>query len=219
MKSELDEIIEYHQLEIVHLEKTIDQAIQESDYISAHHHWEILWRVKNNLRVFEKIKDSNYERKQLIERLKRMDRYGAFESYEKYADRSYPTQPKKKFIDSQEIDDKLLELQEGKLRGLKLYLIKKQNLFLEFTQVSKNLLRITITPYDKLTQEFSLMLESCQSGLESVGFKFNKNENHLEMYQTLENFKDLTKIKTILARMMFDVFSFNWDKPAHLSYY
>jgi hypothetical protein len=223
MKSDLDQIIEYLESEKQSLELSIKSYLLEKDFQYAHYQQEELWRVNNKLATFQYFKDPLYHKKQELERLKEL--FNGFDENDNLTDIYHRRITKKEneiktdqltasyFNDTQVIDDALFELYERRFKKFRLCLNKPSALYLYFELNVNNLLSISISSdavldmygydkenYDDEDEERELFI------LKKMGFEQSDGLDWIVYHIDMNDFKDATAIKLILARISYDVF-------------
>lgn len=223
MKSDLDQIIEYFESEKLALKSSIKNYLIENDFLYAHYHQEELMRLESKLATLQYFKDPSYHKKQDLQRLK--DGFEGFDDdnrlriiyqrriTEKENEIRKDQLSASYFNDAQIIDDALFDLYERRVEKFRLCLDKPSALYLYFELNVNNLLSISISSdavldmygYDKENydedEERELFI------LKKMGFEQSDGSDWIVYHIDMNDFKDATAIKSILARIAFDVFS------------
>jgi prefoldin subunit 5 len=228
LKSELDAVIEYYETEKNNLEFLIKECVEEMDYFLAHQHFRALRRVNSKLQTLHNLKDPHYDSKESLERWKALyedrlynEKSEGLSNYYKEKIESLENElhelnnSQKKFSrDGQELDDCIYDLAEGNLSAFKFYLKKEGNFFLELRRIN-DLLIISFPPNADL-QEYSITDSNLKS-LISLGFCSNEVTGRLEYTYDLKSFSNSIFVKTLIARIIFDVYYYKeLDNPTFI---
>lgn len=231
-KTDLDELIEYYQIEINTLEQLVKEDLEVMDYKAAHLHSKALAMTHRKLRVLNSLNDPYYEKKWSLEDQKK--------SYQKYTSdnnkfmNNYKEErlreinqkleelnkkPKPFVEDSQYIDDAIYDLIEGKIRSFKLNLNKRHNFYLWFSLAEGGIMKIDMTPVKHLKSNYFIYQDHI-NGLKAIGFKLDKEEEKLYYEYQVSQFVNSIELKTLLSSVLLDVFySQEMDRPAFLELY
>lgn len=237
MKSDLDLLLEYYEDEKRSLESSINAYLKELDYLYAHYQQEALWRVNATLDTLKYFKDPLYYEKQQIERITELFKDREYKSYMKsaYEERLIKKENRLNirsgvyyFNDDQVIDDALFNLYEGRCKQFRLCLSKPNSLYLYFELQDKQVLHISFiakTVLDMYGYEEETYEDDDNEGqinvLRKLGFKWDNKSSKITYSFNMAGFKDAIEIKTLLARIAYDVFSLDmseYDQETTLEY-
>ncbi|WP_449436232.1 hypothetical protein [Pedobacter steynii] len=226
MKSDLEELIEAYEWEKAELEKQISSYIEDEDYIYAHYHGKALRKINRTLDILKSIQNPFYRSISDEQRkAKNMKRMMVSEEYKKYFDRlgtdffadqlregenkinEWQRAVVSQKYDSQEIDNALFDLVKGVVSGFKLYFKSKPDTFAKFILKGST---IEITLLFDADPEYYSDYRSIfwdVKGISALGFIL-ENEQWVYHYH-FDQFKDALEIKTLLARLIYDVFNYD----------
>lgn len=216
MKSDLEEVIDAYELEKARLEEEMAEYIKIGDYGSAHYFQEALHLVNRKLFTLKNLDNPDFREMTALEMKISMIEAGAKRSsvnslnfMTEMADecrrelKALQDKPVRIGLDSQEVDDALFNLVEGKLEGFDLYFKSDLKVFLSF-QLLNEFIEISLVvaadePYRHyLTYDFSFS---------SVGMKLE--EDRWVCRYARSGFRDALEIKTMLARLIYDGFGYD----------
>lgn len=227
-KSALDLLIEEYEIEEQNLQLELDGCHSDCDYKRADYFSKALWRVQDKLRLLQNFKNPFYQR---IEDLKnRVAYYRSLKTKEPFTklDTSFQNEiedcekeirelkEKKTTInpETQEFDDAVFDLIEGKIKGFTLHLIKKDNLYIDFRLTEKKTLLISFTPLNNITNEY-YDVDRIWKQLKLIGFTFNPESDSFQYSYNLATFKNSIFLKELTSRIVFDAFYLkDLDDPA-----
>lgn len=214
------------------LQKLINECLKEMDYLGAHYHMEALTMLNRKIQILNNIDDPNYHIKKWIEHsintsLKRMkhEKHDAMKAlYEheildgkQQLEKLNYTSPRNRQADATLLFDVLEKLMNKKAKNVKLYLKKSDNLYLSFTY-SKQTLNVTLPQVQKLTKAWILHNENIIN-FKNLGFNFDDNETKLILPLTGSSNHILGSLKTILSKIIFEVFNFpEFKNESYLQY-
>ena len=219
MESDLDILIDEYFKEKEALEDQIKDCLAHEDYLNAHYLSLASGEVNQKLRTFRNLKHQDYDEVQSLttligfyekeilqstnDQLKQFLEANIQEAKDKLAAKG--GQENKFRLDNQQIFDLLKDMCHGKLRGFKLYLIEKENLFLKVSLGNTSNLEIVFTPFDDINANYALN-GTHQQKLRSIGFK----EKAGSLFRNIENFgvNDINEVIETMARVIFEVFYF-----------
>lgn len=219
MNEELNELIIYYEEEKSSLEELLAECLQFSDYKYASQFQRGLGIVNNKLNILKYFEDLNY--------LKKKKFSDQIEHYHKiklinplisaYIDERIKRDEKnldalntikiQEFYDGQEFDDAIFDLVEKRIKGFNFRLKKSANLYLNFS-IKNNYLRVKLTPFLELHDYFRIG-KSEVINLKQIGFRKNKSKKYLRYKYPLMQFKDSIFIKTIISRVIYEVFFYH----------
>jgi len=217
VKSELDHLIEYYELERDNLQSELDKSLGEKDFLMADAQQSALWQVERQLRILYTLKDPLYDEKDHLRRLK--DSMGKMRSsYPEIVTQVFFTDKIKEIeqkierlaqtkihskLDGQELDDLLFDLAENKISGFKLNIHRKTNLYLEFTRDSMDQLTISFTPLDLAGDTY--IFDNSEPALRKLGFSLNEDRGRFEYTYDLTSFRNSIFLKTLIAIIIYDM--------------
>ena len=225
MKSDLDLVIKVLEAEKKSIEKQIKKCLSENDYLISYYHSEALNQLNSRLTVLYQFKDPLYNERQNLKRLesfykKKPDFVSDSKMWNRIKENKKEKIKKQKsefeekvknintfFNDSQEIDDALFNLYEGKYKGFKLLLDQLDEFELVFT-INSNRLRISTKPYWDMNEPDFILDNRIPNPIEGLGFKFDPISYKAVYEYDMNNFKDAWPIKLLLSRLFFDVYQF-----------
>jgi hypothetical protein len=238
MKSDFDTLVEFYKKERKFIEGCIKNNIKEMEYLHAHHHSEALFRIDHKLHVLETSTDPFHDEKRrleltviMYERLNRKHQRSNLASYYKkkldeYKDRlqKLNQESKKPIVDDQKIDDAIFALVDGTYSGFVLYLNAKNNLGITFELHMPLELIISVGVKEVFNIEYFLANDDPENIMlnrfRSLGFALNGTGTKFNYYYDMATFKDAIAIKVLLARLIYDIFTYaELDKPASLVYF
>jgi hypothetical protein len=231
MKSDLDLLIETYEVEKQSLESSVKNYLNEDDYLYAHYHQKALWRVNSELQLLHSFKGTLYEEQQYLERLidmvKKIEEEDFIKSIyekriiEKRDEIQRLSEASRNFNDSQEIDDALFDLYEGRFKRFRLHLINRdEDFYLEFELISGTILCISVKIINILYGDDPDDSEESQIRLfEGLGFKLNDVSDMLIYKYDMNGFKDAITIKILLARIVYEVCYMGSGQQAKLEYF
>jgi hypothetical protein len=172
-------------------------------------------RVNTQLQILKRLKDPFYNKKADLERLLEMyKRFGNTGSdIDLYSEKMRI-----------EIADELKKLiRAGHHNGFILYLNVKDNLGFTFELLQPDMLSISIDVKSALNVEYLFEDDEDENPLNKfrgLGFGLNQTGNKLVYKYEMKHFKDAIAIKTLLSRVIYDIFTYaELDAPASLVYF
>lgn len=112
-------------------------------------------------------------------------------------------------FDGQQIDDALIELRDGKIKGFTLMLQPHQDLYLSFTRQADGNLYCELPTKAELNNAYSYWYHSKISNkqIKRLGFAKNKERNkRFGLLFTIPSNNSCIEIKTKLALLLYDIF-------------
>lgn len=231
LKPELDELIEQYEIEKNNLDLLIQACLLDVDYLGAHYHLLAMQEVNFRLQTLQNLKDPFFDRKQDLETMKsfyqrsipdpnaRMNDF--YQDQINSLEKEILNLNNKKItvrLDSQEFDDAIYNIIEGKINGFRFHLIKEQNLYLDFHLKDKKTLNISFTPVDNLIGKYVLS-DSTLHTLKIIGFDLDTESNRLEYVYDINTFRNSIFLKTLISRIVFDAWYYKeFDNPASIEY-
>jgi hypothetical protein len=228
MKSDLDLLIEYYQAEKKSLESSIKNYLKELDYLYAHYQQEALWRINATLGTLQYFKDPLYYEKQELKRIAEFTKGRKLNSYlksfyqEQLIEKENNLNKKSGvyyFNDDQIIDDALFNLYDGRCKQFRLCLSKPNALYLDFELQDKQILHISLitkTDLEMHGYDEDDFDEDDNEGqhpiLQKLGFRYDNDLKKIVYSFNMTGFKDAIKIKILLARMAYEVYSLDMSR-------
>jgi hypothetical protein len=234
---DIDRIIELLEQEKLFVEQCIKDNVDEFEYLHAHIHGKALTKLNTQLKILKQLKDPLYNKKADLERQLELSKYwnedvglGINMYYEKFI--AEITEQLKKLAESdkmpkyddQKLDDAIFNIRAGHNNGFILYLNVKNNLGFTFELTQPDVLSISIDVKSVLNVGYFFgddgEDERPLKKFDGVGFRLNKSGNKLVYKYDMRHFKDAIAIKTLLSRVIYDIFTYaELDKPASLVYF
>ena len=231
--SDLQEVIEYYENEKRWLTASIREFLSDEEYLMAHYQSEGLSRIKHTLRILHGFQNPYYDRTELltyqkeslekaiskpgehllgIDQLKQWLTEIEAELLE-LTGKKYEQRP-----DRQEFDDAIFDIVEGRSQGFRLHLKKESHFWIDFRLQDRHFIKISITPVHAITEEYLLGNYQIDT-IKNLGFDFDEATGILHYSYTITGFKTAFFIKTLVARIIFDVFYFKeFDNPSFMEY-
>jgi hypothetical protein len=215
-------LIEELEKEKADLQRLIDEAVKEQEFLSAHFHFEALGQINSRLQTLKNLDDELYDKKFFlgtgIENLRKRLKVEPDDHLKTLISRFIPDKekelnelnqiPKKqKNINSKShLRDYLDQFVRGKVRGLRIILSKKDNSIIEIRRARAGA-KLTMPNIKKLKAEYLLTEERL---LKLKGLGFSVNERGGKATATLSDGKDVMadKIMTLISLIVFEVFYF-----------
>ncbi|MFZ6002278.1 MAG: hypothetical protein ACOYW3_17325 [Bacteroidota bacterium] len=207
--------------EKANLQRLIDEAVNEQEYLSAHFHSEALEQVNQRLFTLRNLDDERYDQlhslELVIENMKmRMEKEPNDRSKSILSEliaqkekelTELKQQPKKqKTSDTNHLRDNLDQFAKGKVRGLKITLSKADDVVVEIRN-TKNGTRLTMPKIKKLESEY-LLTEEGLSKLAGLGFLLNEKGDRATIILTESKSALTEKVMRLISIIVFEVFYF-----------
>jgi hypothetical protein len=230
VKSALQELIEFYELEKAGLEISIKTFLEELEYKMAHYQLRGLKKVNKTLQTLYNLADPLYDtrtrlesEKNVYEKLRNEWKNNAYfdEKIIKIDQllEALSREKTKQALDGQEFDDALYDVIEGKTKGFRFHLRKSANFWIDFRTANDTTMIISVTPTTQITEDYFLT-KSHIHGFTGLGFIFNKAAGTLEYVYHTTSFKNVFFVKILIARIIFDIFYYKvFDHPAFIEYY
>jgi hypothetical protein len=232
LKSEIDQLIELYEIEKQNLETFIKECIPEWEYLLAHYYSRALRDINKRLQTLNRLIDPLFDTKstlvssrlfyeKMLEGANNSDLAKYYNSKIEEIDKQLlelKSSKIRKSIDGQELDDAIYDIIEGRINRFRFHLIKEANFYLEFTLRTQNMLIISLTPNNQVTDEDILTKSKLQS-LAGLGFNFNGDFECLENIVDLRTFRNSISIKTLISRVIFDIYYNGFDNPTFIEYF
>ncbi|WP_231425433.1 hypothetical protein [Pedobacter sp. Leaf250] len=216
MNEELNELIVSYEDEREELTKRLNECLEDFDYLGAHKFQKGIAIANHQLVILNSIKDPSYQKKTELENMIRYyDRLKTISPLiSDYIDEQVAktnvelnilsNQKVDPFYDGQEFDDAIFDLAYSKILSIVFHLKKSSNLYLKF-KCKKNNFIISVTPDEQIGNEVYFPKDKKRL-LKSLGFKRNKTKEYFHLKLSLIHFKDSQQVKTIVSRVIYDVF-------------
>lgn len=120
-----------------------------------------------------------------------------------------------------DIENAIIYLLERKINGFKIFILKRDNLYLDFTLAAADVVHIKFTPFNLLNGEYSFdnfFEDSTIETLKRNGFKLNGNANILYIDYHLKN-KSTQVLMVFLSQLFFSTLRWYIEKKLALSIY
>lgn len=226
MENQLVIAIALYEEEKSKLEALIAECMNDfegPDYGSAGYHQKALYHVHRTLRILKKMDDELYDKKQRkidsIEWIKKQLEQSKSDFLkpwlkEKLINESKELEmlnasPKQQAPPGETLlDHSLMDLLNKKIPGFKLVYNKSKNLFLEF-HATKHNIKI-ILPGIRQHMKHFILYDSDLKSLRDLGF-VAVNNNKLVVTLLNQGEETLIKIRTILVKVVFDIFAYHKD--------
>ncbi len=204
------------------LQKELNESLLQEDYISAHHFSEAIERLNRQLNVLYNIHDPFYDEKERFKRKIEIYQNRIANESSEWAKRAFEKElnhsieelnnlnhvPKQ--ISSAEksriLENTLMNLLDRKIKNLKLYLKRSENLLMDFT-FSKKTLKVTLPNVKQLSKKWVLQ-DIHILAIKNVGFQPTKDGSKLIMNITGNQDKILENVNQILLKIIFEIFHF-----------
>lgn len=215
-------MIEELEKEKANLQRLIDEAVKEQEFLSAHFHSEALEQISTRLQTLKNLDDELYDRKYFLEtgienlrtrlkdepddHLKTMI-IRLIADKERELNELAQTPKKRKDINGKSyLRDYLDQFVRGKVRGLRIILSKTDNLVVEIRR-TKSGAKLSMTNIKKLETEY-LLTEERLLKLKGLGFSLNGRGD--KATATLSDDKEFIadKIMRLVSLIVFEVFYF-----------
>ena len=218
MNEELKELLNYYEEEKALLDSLIKEDLIDYDYKSAGLHSNALFKIENQIRLLKLLIDPLADEKKSLSRqieffstqadLSGSNEYRIFmlAQIDKKLDNLNKQKPEY-FNDAQEFDNVIFDLLEKRIEGFTFHLKKSANLYLDFS-IKNSYLRIKLTPFSKLRDYLSID-KSEVINLKQIGFRKNKSKKYLRYKYPSVQFRDSIFIKTIISRVIYEVFFYH----------
>jgi len=218
--ADLDELIQILEKEKTLLKNTISEHLNEGDYRVANRYSKGLAEVSARLSILYQFRDPY---KQEVDRLaqqkksltKQIDKYKNNEFMTDYLldqlnqmndqTREIVARNIEPFQDTQHIDDALFDIAAGVINSFQL-IFKDKLIDIKFERKPGDILDMSIGPA-KALRKIYLMRKRNKRALESLGFHLESSRERYVYHYDLKTFKDALVIKTLLARLFYDVFT------------
>jgi hypothetical protein len=229
MQSDLDLLIELYESEKRFLERSIKDYIDEFEYQFAFFHSEALSQVNSRIQILNSFKGPLYSEKEKLERMISMmpkiedydlEKFMRARWEERIRDQENKVdqigkQKMRRFYDSQEIDDALFEMFEGRIKKFRLLLNKEDNFYLDFELNESHLLTISIELKNTLDNGNIYREDDLNDRpFKGLGFKLSEDGNSLIYQYNMKNFKDASSIKMLLSRIVYDIYIGGFDEAS-----
>jgi len=233
MDNQLRLLITLYEEERARLQKLIDECLVDTEYLMAHYHSEALHQLNRRLQTLNNIDDKLYDEKDFLRRRingyeKRMGTESSEymnEYFEKDLQRAREALEKLNQIPKQPalsdnvtlLNETLKKLVERKVKSLKLFLKKTDNLFLRFSYTNK-VLKVTI-PYIKQHTKKRVLYDDNINSFEKLGFNLSENDTKLTLTLTGDKEDILNKLKIILSKIVFEIFNYKeFDNESYIQF-
>jgi len=225
MKSDLDQLIEQYEAEKSAFEQLLKDCLYLQDYLGAHHYSQTLYKIESELYLLYFFKDPLYHDKQALEKmlLRSKGEPNYLQAFweerienEKNRIQKLSEAQDKFFYDTQEIDDGFFRLYEREIKGFKFCLkMKKENLCFDFELSESYVLNILVR-ITQVSNNTDIFDQYILKGFKRLGFKLNDEGNLLNYQYNMYGFKEAIFLKTLLARIIYEVYGYRSFDSAYL---
>ncbi len=225
MKSDLDQLIEQYEAEKSAFEQLLKDCLYLQDYLGAYYYSQTLYRIDSELSLLQFFKDPLYDDKQALEKmlLRSKGEPNYMQAFweerienEKNRIQKIIGAQDEFFYDTQEIDDAFFRLYERGIKGFKFCLkMKKENLCFDFELSESHILTISIR-ITQASNNTNIFDQYIFKGFKRLGFKLNDEGNLLIYQYDMYGFKDAFFLKTLLARIIYEVYGYRSFDSAYL---
>ena len=217
MENQLAILIARYQEEKTRLQVLTKECLEDfegPDYLLAHYHQKALFKVEHTLRILNRLEDSLYDEKQrnlrLISFYEKDIEKSDSELYKKYLTEQLVKYKKRqeelnsvpKPIDSQNdnqiLENTLSQLVSKKIRKFKIVFNKSENVVLSLT-TKKGIIKISSSAIKR-----EIIHKSELELLEKLGFTLT-NRSRLVLFLNHQGIDQLTALRFLLARIVFDI--------------
>lgn len=231
MKSDLDQLLAILEDEKTSLELAIKEALTDHHYESVYQNGNALNKIRSHLYRLNSFKDPFYENEQRLKRygglsVKQSDPYMQL-YWEEFVEKEQGKINELRLIrgtaliDSQEIDNAVFDLHEGKHQKFRLCLPhRSEYLQLDFALDNAHFLNISIdiksiiSDYDPDDPE-----ENQLHLFENLGFRTDNENGIIVCRFNMNKFKDAWDIKILLSRIVYDIGYHGEDKQGTIELY
>jgi hypothetical protein len=218
----LKTLIEELEKEKEDLQRLIDEAVKEQEFLNAHFHFEALGQINSRLQTLKNLDDELYDKKYFLEiaienaRKRLNDESDDFlksmtnrfiEEKEKELKDLNQIPKKQKTINSKSLLlDYLEQFIKGKVRGLRVILSKSDSISIEIRN-SKDGTKLTMPNIKKLEAQY-LLTEERLLKMKGLGFSLNNKRDKAIAILNVDRKVASEKIMRVLSIIVFEVFYF-----------
>lgn len=222
MEESLQTIIALLEEEKNNLLQFIQSAIREEEYLSAHAHSMALAQLNRKLLIFKNLEDINHDEKKDLEReiifrekdlnTEIPDPMRAYflgelqKLKQQLAELNRISKEPSEVGTSTVFDEVLIKLIRGKIKKFTVILNSRAGLNLEFS-TSKNNLKLAFPDIKRQLKNY-LLYGSQIELLTRLGFSLTNHDDKLVLQLPMKDMSSIDTLKTILARIVFEVFHF-----------
>ncbi len=204
------------------LQRLIDEAVKEQEFLNAHFHFEALGQINSRLQTLKNLDDELYDKKYFLEiaienaRKRLNDESDDFlksmtnrfiEEKEKELKDLNQIPKKQKTINSKSLLlDYLEQFIKGKVRGLRVILSKSDSISIEIRN-SKDGTKLTMPNIKKLEAQY-LLTEERLLKMKGLGFSLNNKRDKAIAILNVDRKVASEKIMRVLSIIVFEVFYF-----------
>jgi len=220
LDDKLQILIGYYEAEKSNLLLLIDQFVQESDYLAAHHHFKALSRVNHQLKTLEGIADPLAYKKdplrrnvQFYEKLiavatsdisKTFHQEKLEQVWRELEALNQSSFPKNEELEI-DLDIVLNELIKKEIKSFKLTLNFREPVYFNINRIKKTV-ELSF-PHVNKNLNNQMFMHGWLKRLMKLGFQFSNDQSKLVLILPFSNDNDVLGLKTILSRMVYDVFN------------
>lgn len=214
--SDLETLLTFYQLEKLNLERLIAECVIEEEFQIATYYSNALQQVKHTIRTFQNLADSEHDRKEWIKEkiaISEKERINSMHTsfYELQTQQINQLKeeliklevPQKETKIADDFEHIFYDLADGLIKGFRFYLKKEDDMYLLFTKYADTIFISFGSGDENEPGYFDHLIH-----LKSLGFHFNESKRCFEYEYNLQIFKNTLFIKTLVARIVFEVFYF-----------
>ncbi len=218
----LKSLIQQLETERDSLQRLIDQAVKEEEYLHAHFHFEAIAQINRQLNTLKNLDDEWYEKKQMLEHtIKRLREHlelrpesklnqtisSQIEAHEKeLAQLNRIPEKEEKKNETTQLKNSLELFVKNKIRGLRIIFKNVDHLAIEIRHTSGGA-KLTISDTKKLQSEYVLNEEGMLK-LKAMGFLENNKGDKMTAMLLYNKSILFDKIRSVMAVIVFEVFYF-----------
>lgn len=232
-ESDLQLIIEYYETEKTSIEISLADCVAEGDYEMAKYLSSELGRLDFKLGALYRQQGNDNMLRYPLEFKKRRLRSMLREFQDNPSRQFYIDQIagidqklsaislhiKPAAMSGQEFDDAVFDVVEGRKKGFRLHLKKEANLWIDFRSAGNTILLVTITPLRQIKEE-DIQYLLPENAFSTLGFQHSSAADSWSYSYATAGFKSADAIKTLVARIIFDIFYFiRLDQPAYIEFH
>lgn len=225
MDEHLKLLIVQYEAEQQTLQLLLNECLAEEDYKFAKYYHKHLRRLEKTLFNLYSLSDYNHSQKtELQKRLSNMELIKSKENlHSPFIEREIKNLQTKlsqlnelagfEVEEKYDIENAIIYLLEEKINGFKLIILKKGNLYLDFSFPGEDTIHIQFTPFNKLAEyAFTDLLHSSEIELLYLnGFTLSEDRNVMYIDFCLEG-SSTQRLTIFLAKLFFDILSFQQTK-------
>lgn len=214
--SDVETLLTFYQLEKQNLERLIAECVIEEEFQIATYYSNALQQVKFTIRTFQNLADNEHDRKEWIKEKIAISEKECINSmhtslYELQTQQINQLKeelvkletPQKETKIADDFEHIFYDLIDGLIKGFRFYLKKEDDMYLLFTKHADTIFISFGSVDESEAGDFDHLIQ-----LKSLGFYFDENKRCFEYAYNLFTFKNTLFIKTLISRIVFEVFYF-----------